>query len=67
MKHLSGYDALSDELKMFSGGIEHDLAKHVKELSKRFVSKKAIGAIAPTKTYESNFIHHDFVQLGTQH
>ena len=67
MKHLSGYDALSDELKMFSDGIENDLAKHVKELSKRFVSKKAIGAIAPTKTYESNFIHHDFVQLGTQH
>ena len=67
MKHLSGYDALSDELKMFSDGIENDLAKHVKELSKRYVSKKAIGAIAPTKTYESNFIHHDFVQLGTQH
>jgi len=67
VKHLSGYDALSDELKMFSDGIENDLAKHVKELSKRFVSKKAIGAIAPTKTYESNFIHHDFVQLGTQH
>jgi len=22
------------------------------------------GTIAPTKTYESNFIHHDFVQFG---
>ena len=28
---------------------------------------EAIGAIAPTKTYESNFIHHDFVQFGKQH
>ena len=25
------------------------------------------GAIAPPKTYESNFIHHDFVQFGKQH
>jgi len=26
------------------------------------------GAIAyPPKTYESNFIHHDFVQIGKQH
>jgi len=24
-------------------------------------------AIAPSKTYESNFIHHDFVQFGKQH
>jgi len=27
----------------------------------------AIGAIASPKTYESNFIHHDFVQFGKQH
>jgi len=52
---------------MFSDGMENDLAKHVKELSKRFLSKKAIGAIAPLKTYESNFIRHDFVQFGKQH
>jgi len=52
---------------MFSDGMENDLAKHVKELSKRFLSKTAIGAIAPPKTYESNFIHHDFVQFGKQH
>ena len=25
-----------------------------------------IGAIAPPKTYESNFIHHNFVQFGKQ-
>jgi len=25
------------------------------------------GAIAPPKTYESNIIHHDFVQFGKQH
>jgi len=25
------------------------------------------GAIAPPKTYESNFIHHDFVQFRKQH
>ena len=51
---------------MLSDGMENDLAKHVKELSKRFLSKKAIGAIAPPKTYESNFILHDFVQFGKQ-
>jgi len=49
---------------MFSDGIENDLAKHVKELSKFLLSKKAIGAIVPPKTYESNFIHHGFVQFG---
>jgi len=27
----------------------------------------AIGAIAPPKTYESNFFHYDFVQFGKQH
>jgi len=26
-----------------------------------------IGAIAPLKTYESNFIHHDFVQFREKH
>ena len=30
-------------------------------------SRGAIGAIAPPKTYESNFIHHDFVQFEKQH
>jgi len=25
------------------------------------------GAITSTRTYESNFIHHDFVQFGKQH
>ena len=25
------------------------------------------GAIVPHKTYESNFIHHNFVQFGKQH
>ena len=52
---------------MFSDGMENDLAQYMKELSTNFLSKKAIGAIAPTKTYESNFIHHDFVQFGKQH
>jgi len=47
--------------------MENDLAKHVKELSKSFLSKKTIGAIAPPKTCESNFIYHDFVRLGKQH
>jgi len=28
---------------------------------------RAIGAIAPLKTYESNFVHHYFVQFGKQH
>ena len=27
----------------------------------------AIGVIDPPETYESNFIHHDFVQFGKQH
>jgi len=27
-------------------------------------SRGAVGAIAPPKTYESNFIHRDFVQFG---
>jgi len=27
----------------------------------------AIGAIATLKTYASDFVHHDFVQLGKQH
>jgi len=46
--------------------MENDLAKHVKELSKKFISEKAIEAITPSKTYKSNFIHHDFVQFGKQ-
>jgi len=25
------------------------------------------GAIAPPKTYESNDVHHDFLQFGKQH
>jgi len=32
-----------------------------------FEPRGEIGAIAPPKTYESNFIHHDFVQFGKQH
>jgi len=47
--------------------MENDLVKHAKELSVRFLSKKATGAISPPKTCESNFIHHDFVQFGKQH
>jgi len=27
----------------------------------------AIGAIAPPKTYENNFFHHEFVQFGKHH
>jgi len=30
-------------------------------------SRGAIAAIIPPKRYESNFIHHDFVQFGKQH
>ena len=30
-------------------------------------SRRAIGAIAPPKTYESNFVHHYFVQFEKQH
>jgi len=30
-------------------------------------SSGAIGAIAPLKTYESNFIHHDFAQFRKEH
>jgi len=29
--------------------------------------RRAIGAIASPKTYESNFIHHDFAQFKKQH
>jgi len=47
--------------------MENDLAKRVKERSNFFLSKKAIGAIAPPKTYKSNSIHHYFVQFGKQH
>jgi len=50
---------------MFSDGMENDLAKHVKELSKSILSKKTIGAIAPPKTYQNNFYHHDFAQFGS--
>jgi len=28
---------------------------------------RGVGAIAPPKTYESNFCLHDFVQFGKQH
>ena len=59
---VPGCGALS-ELKILRDGMESDLAKHVKELPKGFPSKKAIGVIAPAKTYESNFIPHDFVQF----
>ena len=52
---------------MFSDGMENDLAKHVKALSQRFLSKKAITSIAPLKAHKSNFIHHDIVQFGKQH
>ena len=40
--------------------------QNVKELSKRFL-KKAIWVIAPPKTYERSFVHHDFVQFGKEH
>jgi len=30
-------------------------------------SRGAIGAIAPPKTYESNFIHHDLIQFRKKH
>jgi len=30
-------------------------------------SDPGVGAIGATKTYESNFIHHDFLQFGKQH
>ena len=30
----------------------------------RPIQGRAIGVIAPPKTYESNFFHHDFVQFG---
>jgi len=36
-KHLYGCDAPSDEPKMFSDGMENNVAKHVKELSKSFL------------------------------
>jgi len=52
---------------MFSDGMENDLAKHVKELSKSFLSKKAIRVIARPQTYESYFVHHDFLQFGKEH
>jgi len=42
------------------------LAKHVKKLSKKFQSEKAIEAIARPKTCKGNFIHHDFVHFGKQ-
>jgi len=31
------------------------------------IQRGAIGAIAHPKTYESDFIHHDFVKFGKQH
>jgi len=52
---------------MFSDGMENNSTKHLKKLSKRFLSKKVIGAIAPSKTYESKFVHHNFAQLEKQH
>jgi len=30
-------------------------------------SRRTIGVVASPETYESNFIHHDFVQFGKQH
>jgi len=30
------------------------------------IQRGAIGAIATPKTYESNLIHHDFVQFGKE-
>jgi len=31
------------------------------------IQGRASGAIAPAKTYESNFIHHDNLQFGKQY
>jgi len=31
------------------------------------IQGRAIGSIVPPKTYESKFIHHNFVQFGKQH
>jgi len=31
------------------------------------IQEEAIGAIAPPKTYESKFFHHNFVQFGKKH
>jgi len=35
---------------MFTDGMENDLSKHVKELSKNYLSNKAIEAIAPLRS-----------------
>jgi len=43
--HLYGSLRLSEELKIFSYKMKSDLAKHVKKIPNRFLSKKAIGAI----------------------
>jgi len=41
---------------------------HIISLLDRVGSKGgAIGEIAPLKSYESNFVHHDFVQLRKKH
>jgi len=38
-----------------------------KHILSRGGSRWAVGAIAPPKAYESNIIHHNFVQFGKQH
>jgi len=37
------------------------------EIKARGGSRGGGGAIASSKTWESNFTHHDFVQFGKQH
>jgi len=36
-------------------------------LTQERIQRGEIGAIAPPKTYESIFIHHNFIRFGKQH
>jgi len=42
-------------------------AEKARSASTRGGSRGGIGAIAPPKTYESNFIHNDFAQFRKKH
>ena len=71
VKYLVGYWSktvknIENWTKTFAGpGCTHDLYHEYNNQGR--IQGGTIGAIAPPKTYESSFIHHDFVHFGKQY
>jgi len=65
------YWLLFSQLLLYLNETKHgDIWRCAKDQMKHnqgWIQRGVMGAIAFPRTYESNFIHHDFVQFGKQH